>query len=87
MKRITKLLEEDELDIYAVKRDPMAKFALEIENGIFTWGGESKVENLKEQVKCRIWQLKYHSRVARFVTRCSKNAKEHYEESHRGLLT
>ena len=48
MKRITKLLEEDELDIYAVKRDPAAKFALEIENGIFTWGGESKVENLKE---------------------------------------
>ena len=48
MKRITKLLEEDELDIYAVKRDPAAKFALEIENGIFTWDGEGKMENLKE---------------------------------------
>ena len=30
MKRITKLLEEDELDIYAVKRDPAAKFALKL---------------------------------------------------------
>ena len=48
MKRITKLLGEDELDICAVKRDPWAENALEIVDGIFTWGGETQVENLKK---------------------------------------
>ena len=61
MKRITKLLSEDELDIYAVKRDPTAKFALEVENGIFTWGGESKVENLKEYAKFHFRMIIKHA--------------------------
>ena len=48
MKRITKILEEDELDIDAVKRDPWAENALEIVDGIFTWGGENQVQHLKK---------------------------------------
>lgn len=48
MKRITKLLSEDELDDSAVRRDPTAQFALRVENAVFSWGGDTQVEHLKK---------------------------------------
>ena len=48
MKRITKMLSDEEIDVNAVKRDPAAPHALQIEDGVFSWGGDAQTEHLKE---------------------------------------
>ena len=35
------------MDMDFVKRDPLAKFALEVDDGSFTWNGENAAATLK----------------------------------------
>ena len=45
---MTRFLREDELDVDAIRRDPLAKFALEVDSGSFTWDGDNEKATLKK---------------------------------------